>query len=412
MTRERADAWGLHGIGVLVMLFCAGGLYRVLAVLVVRVPLDPNEGWNAYHAAAAISGAPLYPYPDPNALFYNNYPPLSFYLVGALGKLWGDDIVAGRVVSLISFAAAGLLIISIARRLRVGALPSLLAGLFFASVLLLFSDYVGMNDPQLLGHALQLAGLFLVLHESRRAPTIALAALLFVLALFVKHNLVVLPLTAIAWLAIKDRENALKLAGVCIVLGAIGLIVFRITVGTGLFAFLALPRVWSIDNVSHAIAGLLAWSTVPLGGVLYLHYSEQSDSSTTFLAIYTALSLLVGAIAAGGAGVDANAFFDMAIALSLSMALVLERIGSHVRLVAPVAILVFLPVGLSLYAALDADWYTRDFWLHPWTDEARTAESDIALLRSQKGEALCETLALCYWAGKPEPGDLFKRGPA
>jgi len=27
----------------------------------LRLPLDPNEGWNAYHAAAAMSGAPLYP---------------------------------------------------------------------------------------------------------------------------------------------------------------------------------------------------------------------------------------------------------------------------------------------------------------------------------------------------------------
>ena len=27
----------------------------------LRVPLDPNEGWNAYHALAAMTGAPLYP---------------------------------------------------------------------------------------------------------------------------------------------------------------------------------------------------------------------------------------------------------------------------------------------------------------------------------------------------------------
>src|SRR5215472_15267788 len=97
---------------VLVVLFCAAGLYRILAAVFLHVPLDPNEGWNAYRAAAAMSGAPLYPPAD--ALFFNNYPPLSFYLVGAFGRLVGDNIVAGRIVSLASFASAGVLIFSIA----------------------------------------------------------------------------------------------------------------------------------------------------------------------------------------------------------------------------------------------------------------------------------------------------------
>jgi len=50
------------------------------------LPLDPNEGWNAYFADAAIHGGVLYPAAD--ALITNNYPPLSFYLVGAAGLLW------------------------------------------------------------------------------------------------------------------------------------------------------------------------------------------------------------------------------------------------------------------------------------------------------------------------------------
>ena len=37
-------------------LFCAFGLWRVIATMGLRLPLDPNEGWNAYHAAAATVG--------------------------------------------------------------------------------------------------------------------------------------------------------------------------------------------------------------------------------------------------------------------------------------------------------------------------------------------------------------------
>src|SRR5260370_38331844 len=58
---------------------------------------DPNEGWNAFQAARAIGTGPLYSVPQ--ALTGNNYPPLSFYLVGWAGGLLGGPIGAGRVFS-------------------------------------------------------------------------------------------------------------------------------------------------------------------------------------------------------------------------------------------------------------------------------------------------------------------------
>src|SRR5215467_3441868 len=260
MTRADADAWSLYGVIASVTLFCAAGLYRVLAGLLLHLPLDPNEGWNAYHAADAMSGAPLYP--GTNVLFFNNYPPLSFYLVGALGNMLGDNIVAGRCVSLMSFAATVVLIALIAKRMRVGVLPWIVGALFFTSVLLLFSDYVGLNDPQLLGHALQFVGLFVVLGEPRRTQTTILAAFLFIGALFVKHNLVVLPLATIVWLALKYRADAVTLAGACIVLGAIGLILFRIAGGSGVRAHLASARGWSMENMLSGVAGERIWAAV------------------------------------------------------------------------------------------------------------------------------------------------------
>src|SRR5882757_2792450 len=79
-------------------------LARNILAIPLLVPLDPNEGWNAAHALAAMAGHALYPHSD--SLMVNNYPPLSFYLVGELGRLTGDPIIAGRVLSLIAFLAA------------------------------------------------------------------------------------------------------------------------------------------------------------------------------------------------------------------------------------------------------------------------------------------------------------------
>ena len=97
----------------------------------------------------------------------NNYPPLSFYIVGALGSITGDPIVAGRLVSLAAFFAVAGGIIVILREMGADVLAALFGGLFFAAGLLVASDYVAMDDPQLLGHALQLAGLSLLLQARR-----------------------------------------------------------------------------------------------------------------------------------------------------------------------------------------------------------------------------------------------------
>ena len=48
------------------------------------IEIAQNEGWNAYHADAAMGAAPLYPPTD--TLIVNNYPPLSFYVVGAVAN--------------------------------------------------------------------------------------------------------------------------------------------------------------------------------------------------------------------------------------------------------------------------------------------------------------------------------------
>jgi hypothetical protein len=115
----------------------------------------------------------------------------------------------------------------------------------------------------------------------------------------------------------------------------------------------------------------------------------------------------------GGAGVDVNALFDAAIALSLSAALLLDRLMVRQLPVSALVVLVYvLPIGLDLWARADISWATADFWLHPMRDDVTTAHSDIAFLRGHAGPAICETLPLCYWAGKPASVDVFNLGQA
>src|SRR3569833_2044929 len=210
-------------------------LLRDVMALGLKVPLDPNEGWNAYHALAATEGRTPYPHD----LMVNNYPPLSFYIVGALGDHIGDNIIAGRLVSLLSFLAIGMGLAALLRQMGASVLDGIFAGLLFSAGLLIASDYVGMNDPQLLGHALQIEALLLLL---RPRPAIAMGAALLVAGLFVKHSLIAVPLAAFVWMLPRNRGEALRLAAWGIGFGDIGL--FVVCLFLGVFFFFVLVSVW------------------------------------------------------------------------------------------------------------------------------------------------------------------------
>ena len=66
-----------------------------------RVSLNYNEGWNAFHAVHAYSSVVPF-YPSLDASISNNYPPLSFYIVGGIGQIFRDNIITGRIISLLS----------------------------------------------------------------------------------------------------------------------------------------------------------------------------------------------------------------------------------------------------------------------------------------------------------------------
>ena len=380
-------------LDVVLLLACVAGLARVIAMTGLHVPLDPNEGWNAYHTLAAMSGTPLYP--PAGSFLANNYPPLSYYIVGAVGWLTGDEIVAGRIVSLLSLLAVAAGIFVSARRMGAGPEASLFGVLWFVLGLLVFTDYVGMDDPQLLGHAVAMAGFVLLLRGNVFA-----AALAMTLALFVKHNLVALPLAALVWLALTDRKAALRFAGYGIGFCLLGLILFRLVYGVDLWAVLASPRLYSLDTLRENVAAWTVWDGLGAAVMASLLLVRRGDRDVALCAIYAFAAVLIGLIFAGGAGVDMNVWFDAAIALSLGSALAIGRFERDLhKALAASAYVLALGFGLAL------NW--DDVW-----DRPQAADSEIAFLKAHPGPALCETLSLCYWAGKRAEVDVFNTGQA
>ena len=392
-------------------IFCAAGFYICVLEAPLQVPFDPNEGWNAYFQAAAVAGGDLYP--GPHSFMINNYPPISFYVIGALGRVIGDNIIAGRIVSLFCFALLIFLTFVSARRLGVRLLAAAVGALFFAAVLLAFSDYVGMNDPQLMGHALQLAALYILLRGPRGGARIALPGLLFAASLFVKHNLIALPAASFVWLMLRERRSAFVMTAMGVATGLCGLALFHFSLGGDLLGRFASPRTYSLANIASGFDDVFPWLTVPVIGAVVGFVLASRESAVTFSTIYVAIGLLIGIVMVGGAGVDVNAFFDAVIAVSLATSLLLERL---IRMELPVSTfsiaLYFAPVVFGLWLKADPTWLTTGFWLHPMQDDAASAQDDIAFLKEHQGAAVCETLPLCYWAGKPATVDVFNLGQA
>lgn len=387
---------------------CAAGLAHVLSVIVLRMPFDPNEGWNAYFAQAAMATGS--PYPAATSLMVNNYPPLSFYLIGALAWPLGDAVIAGRLVALAALIATALGIARAARLMGCSRIEAAFAALLFAGGVMFTTDYAGMDDPQMLGHAVAMGGLLLALQEPRTPRSMLLSALLFVVAFFIKHNLVVLPLAAAAWLALAERRQATAFAMSGAIALLLGMGLFKEAFGTGLLQQIAAPRSYAFANVWAGLGAWWPWQAAEIAGTIALAILGRRDRHAMFCAIYAALAVAAGAFFASGAGVDANALFDADIALALGAGVLMNRLEGR-GMQALASAIYAVPLLMTLWTA-DADWRTRDFWLTPMAQERVAARGDIALLRAARGPVICEMLSLCYWAGKRAEVDVFNLAQA
>lgn len=367
---------------------------RIVPVLNTHIWLKGNEGWNAYHSVAAMSGGLLYPGQD--GLFFNNYPPLSYYLVGLAGRLNGDIVVAGRVLSLIAFLAVTGLIFGLTRRMGCANPSAALAGLTFAAPMAIATGYVGINEPQLVGHAISLAAVPIVWREPRRPAAIVVAALLLTLGVFVKHNLIVLPLAVLVWLLLFDRPAArwLLLSGA--ILGAVGLGFCFVQYGANLVDQILSPRPYSLLRAAFMSLEWLKTGCVALALAAIALVLAPRDRHAIFCEIYAVIAIILGGLWAGGDGVNVNILFDATIALAMTSGLVMKTWPAVPRL------LYVVPVVVQVVAFADASWFT----LNPYAERQADTARVVAILRERPAPVVCQSLVLCFWAGQPATVDL------
>ncbi len=361
-----------------------------------------NEGWVAYFAERAVHGGVLYPGAD--ELVMNNYPPLSFYVVGAAGMMIGNTVLAGRLISVLAlFTIAvilGFLVARASSRLSAGAFT---AGFF----LLLFSAYpggrIGLNDPQLLGHAVMLAGLAMVWLGPERFGTLFGAAAIMVMAGLIKHNIIAAPLAVTAWAAWRGRDTLLRWLAAAALAGLLGGAILLIVWGMPALLSILSPRQMSVVKMIEDTRRMLYLADIPLAAWLALVVMQRQDRESGLANALVGASMLELVASAGGAGVGANMAFDLVISLSLALGLQVGRLAQARAATVLVAVLLF---QVALVMPLEPVRVLAGMQPGKAADEARV-QASVAYIAAQPGKVLCFDAVLCWYAGKPFLFDYF-----
>jgi hypothetical protein len=387
------------GAAIAILLLLVGRLWWLPA----RAPLNVNEGWNAGQALRAWGAGPLYP--DPEALIANNYPPLSFYLVGAAGRLTGDAIIAGRLLSLAAQIATGAAIWTVVVRLasRRWAVAGALLFAGFAATLL--RPYVAMNDPQWLGHAAMSWALVMLIppEADKRLSTgrIVAAALLMLAGGLIKHNIIAIPIAATLWLWLADRRafSLWMAAGVLIATSAC-MLLFALW-GTAVFIDILAPaRSYSLVRTMAKGGPLLLALSPALLACRPLLTAWRRDVRLALPAILLGVAVPIGIVQRAGDGVDVNAFFEAIIAVSIAVPVAcrLRQKAGHAW--AAISALPILCLAPAAAAKSVAELGGRDAAVRQW-------QPFIARIAAAPGPVACDDQAVCYWAGRESELDFF-----
>ena len=393
--------YAMTALLALAILLCLGAELFTLTAPVLK---NYNEGWNAYHAASAMQD-PRALYPAPTSLLTNNYPPLSFFIVGALARLTGQDaIIAGRLAAFLSTLGIGLCLGFAARAMGCDRRQSAFAALLFWAAPWVIVKFSAMDDPQMLGNLLDAVALLIIMRGPRTTASIAFCAFFLTLAEFVKPLYVTLPLALLVWLAVYERRSAWMLAAFGITFAVIGYAVTALALHVELLSYLFSPRVFLWSKLTGQPGQWLLVELLPFAAALSL-FRRKSDGPAFFVAVYAALAFLLAVIFSGGDGVSASQMMDAGMAAALGGALYCNRAATARWTPAGTAFVASFQAAMLVLALLGV-WALRPS-LPELMGTRYATRYDTAVIARHKDPVLCESLALCYWAGRTPQVDSF-----
>ena len=371
-----------------------------------------NEGWNAYHADAAMRGAQLYPPND--GLVANNYPPLSYYVIGWLGRAFGDPLYVGRAISLIATLGIGAAATAVVRQFGGSRAASLIAGFWFVATMARFFEfYVGMNEPQIFGLAVMAAAFAWFLKRHARGRAVEPAVLLMVLAGFIKHNFITLPMVALIWLWLDNWRLGLRATVTGAAAAALGLAICAFLFAPYFIPDMLMPRTYHLARALSTL-GRLQFILPAMGLWAIWAWHERRSKPARLTALVIGIALVLCFAQKSGAGVDENAQFELIFATALGMGLAYDgllrdplRTGWSQKAIA-ILVLGILIVRLLISSRLEFAYVLFSPQYRALAAEnAAVTRAEAVRVAAIPGPVACQNLVVCRMAGKPFVYDHF-----
>jgi len=394
----------------LLIAFSLATLFYPLVRAFYRFEFNYNEGWNVYNAQTAMQHLPLY-YPKFGWTTVN-YPFLSFYLVGYLSRLTGDYLLTGRLLSILALLVSCVLVGLIVKKLTGGWGAAVFASAFCLGLICARTPFsVGADDPQILPFPFFLFGMWLYLGAPPSTLRIAGITSLFTLGGNIKQNLLSAPLSVLCDLFTASSSKAVRFIAYGVFFLALSIAVNLLVGGPFFISHLLTSRAYSFEQLRNLFFAFYSPLGLPLAISAYWSIWQLQNRQARMICFYFFSSLLIGAAFGGGSGVSQNTYLDNLFAMSIIMGACLDFLwkapiralgrDDRWRFLTPVllyssVVFTFLPWGVSVPKAISQ-----------LPEMQRQYQEEASFVAAQPGPAICESLILCYDAGKPYILDPF-----
>jgi hypothetical protein len=400
----RNRGWLLLWVIVLLL-----GTLAYLAYPVLRLDyfyqINYSEGSNAYHQKEAVDGQPLYTDPKTDPFTPVTIPPLSLYAAGLIGRLTGDYLIPGRIISMLALGGlalvSGLTLFSRGVRKRSSIFGALALVILFACYA---PEYAGMNDPHIPALVLALIGFLVYAFRGETIPGMIVSGLFMSTALCTSQTVFPAALAIGLDVLINSRRRGLIWLAALVVtfLMLDGLTGFHsgwlfLDQFTGLPGFSIVTFFSQISRLDFLFLILL----LVTGWAAIICVFQPRLRLFTF---YFAFAFLFGIAFSGGTTAGIYHLFDLFAAMGLLIGLSVNRVpGIFHRLPGlPFTATWILPPLLAFCLLFNLpDRLPRENTLNLLSSTQENFGRDVAEIRNQPGRVFCENLLLCFYAGKP-----------
>jgi hypothetical protein len=270
---------------------------------------------------------------------------------------------------------------------------------------------IGFNDPHLLGILINLAAFYIYWRDSESTRSLILSAALFSLSLFTKQTLVIFPAAVALDLFLTSKKRFVVWLGTAVGSSALFLLLTFAVDGSYFFQHLMLPRQYSVTDMWSNTVLYVTFVQIAFVAALYWALRYRHAGRERMLVWIFSAGYLFGIYLVGGNGAGVNHFYDAMIATTMICGLLaadfegLAESAPYPR--AMLAGLLILPFFISSFLVLPRR-IPYDLVRYDGTPAlSKEYETAIAFIRSRPGPALCESLMVCFEAGKPEIYDAF-----